>query len=379
MFLGRSHFQLGDYEKAIETFQNFLSRFPDHELADDAMYSIGDSYYNLGEYDKAIRAYEQMLRQFPESPLVADAISGIQWAMVQKGDKKAAARVTELYADYIRKDETAVDLKKRKAELYLSMGESEKAVQIYQEIIREYPRSEEAASAWFWIAQIYLKDNRRELAEGALLHQISSYPKAPATADALNILADWAMEAKDFAAAERYSTRLQKEFPDSDYAPKAAYRIGLIHLQRDLINDAENTFRRMLETPGSPDYADYAKLGLARVALARKSYADALVYVDEVIQNRSDGLAAEAQFLKGEIYFEQEDYRKAGLEYLKLRYLFESYPFWVVRGLYSAGLCYERLNQITDAIKMYRAILQKFPDSEYAALAQEHLDQITGR
>ena len=234
-------------------------------------------------------------------------------------------------------------------------------------------------SAWFWIAEVYRKSNELQKAEGALLRQITEYPDAPVSADALHQLAEAAYENNEFSPCLQYLRQLIDRFPDSDYAPHAQYRIGQTHLQQGRIMDTENHFRELLSRVPAEKYADYAQLGLARVALARKSFVDAEAFLDEVLKNSSNELAAEAQFLKGDLAYDQENYQTAGLNYLKVKYLFGQYPYWVVRGVYGAGLSYEKLEQKTEAIKLYRSILQSFPDTEFARLAREHIDQIAGR
>ena len=90
-------------------------------------------------------------------------------------------------------------------------------------------------------------------------------------------------------------------------------------------------------------------------------------------------MAAEGQFLKGEVLYDQDNYQEAAIQYLRVKYLFGEYPFWVLRSVYSAGLCYEHLDNKVEAIKLFQSIQQSFPDSKFADLAKQHINQITGR
>src|SRR2546421_277637 len=62
----------GGYLLAITGFRDFLRRFPDHKLADNAQYWIGESYLalahsyaNAGQQDdKATQALEEAVREF---------------------------------------------------------------------------------------------------------------------------------------------------------------------------------------------------------------------------------------------------------------------------------------------------------------------------
>jgi tol-pal system protein YbgF len=64
-------FSKGSYALAIAGFREFLRRFPDHELANDAQYWIGEAYFSLargygnaGQGDKATQSLEQAVQEF---------------------------------------------------------------------------------------------------------------------------------------------------------------------------------------------------------------------------------------------------------------------------------------------------------------------------
>jgi tol-pal system protein YbgF len=64
-------FSKGSYTLAIAGFREFLRRFPDHELADDAQYWVGEAYFSLargygnaGQGDKAAQSLEQAVQEF---------------------------------------------------------------------------------------------------------------------------------------------------------------------------------------------------------------------------------------------------------------------------------------------------------------------------
>jgi tol-pal system protein YbgF len=64
-------FSKGSYPLAIAGFREFLRRFPDHDLADDAQYWIGEAYFSLArgygnanQPDKATQSLEQAVQEF---------------------------------------------------------------------------------------------------------------------------------------------------------------------------------------------------------------------------------------------------------------------------------------------------------------------------
>ena len=378
MMIGRSYFQLGDYDRAVLAFRKLSNLYPESEFVDDALYTIGDCYYNAGNYELAIQYYEALLQKHPKSPLLPDAISGIQWSMIQKGDSKEAVKVVDHYMNLLKETGSAPEFLKRKAELFVNLNQFTESIDTYRKIMRDYPDSEQASNSWYWIAEIYRKSSNKQEVEGALLRQVSEYPLSSSSAIALNELAKITFEGQNFRQSINYCNQLLSKFPDSNFAPNADYRIGQNYLNLDQTLQAENHYRSMLSKSPVEQYSDFAKLGLARVAMARNSYIDGITYVDEVLNNRNDELAAEAQFLKGELAYNRENFQEAGLNYLKVKYLFQQYPYWVVQSVYGAGLSYEKANQKTEAIKLFRSLLQNFPDTQFAILARDHIELITG-
>jgi tol-pal system protein YbgF len=63
-----------NYPAAIAGMKDFLARYPDHELADNAQYWLGEAYYVTRDYDNAIGAFETVGRRWPDSPKAADAL-----------------------------------------------------------------------------------------------------------------------------------------------------------------------------------------------------------------------------------------------------------------------------------------------------------------
>ena len=87
-------FSKGSYPLAIAGFREFVRRFPDHELADNAQYWIGEAelglsrgYANQGQADKASEALEHAVQEFRK--VVAN---------YPRGDKTPAALYKEALA-----------------------------------------------------------------------------------------------------------------------------------------------------------------------------------------------------------------------------------------------------------------------------------------
>jgi tol-pal system protein YbgF len=97
----------GNYDLAILGFRQYLESFGSTDLADNASYWIGESYYRQKRFQDAIREFDAVVSQYPNSDKVASALL-------------------------------------RKGYAYLELGEQSKGVVQLQNVIRRYPKSDEA-------------------------------------------------------------------------------------------------------------------------------------------------------------------------------------------------------------------------------------------
>ena len=118
---------------------------------------------------------------------------------------------------------------------------------------------------------------------------------------------------------------------------------------------------------GDPSIAelDYTRgqalLGLGQLDQARAAF-------QAVLDVRKEGeLAAQAQLMRGETYFHQDQFHEALRDFLKVDILHDS-PRWQAAALLEAGKVYERLDQWADAAETYERLLSKFPTEPSAVL-----------
>jgi len=59
--MGKCLFAEKKYKETIQHFSNFLSKYPKHSEVSSALYYLGYSYQQLGEKQKAIDSYKKVL------------------------------------------------------------------------------------------------------------------------------------------------------------------------------------------------------------------------------------------------------------------------------------------------------------------------------
>ena len=82
--------QTGNFQLALQEYQQYLTYFPNTELAASAQYYAGEISYNRADYKAAVQAFDAVLERYPQNPKTRDArlMKGLALA---KGGQRARA------------------------------------------------------------------------------------------------------------------------------------------------------------------------------------------------------------------------------------------------------------------------------------------------
>jgi tol-pal system protein YbgF len=88
----RRDLQTGKSDLALQEFQQYLTYFPNTELAPSAQYYIGEIAYNRGDYNGAVQAFDAVLERYPQNPKTPDAHLMKGMALMKGGQKSRAVQ-----------------------------------------------------------------------------------------------------------------------------------------------------------------------------------------------------------------------------------------------------------------------------------------------
>jgi len=156
MGLAITSVQLGDYETAESLTEQLLTQFANHDQLPEAICLIGGSYRGVSEYDKALNLYQTILEVWPASEQALWTKAGMAGIDIARGDQAAAAKaIDNLIADFndhpvlpqailaIGQEYYAQALRKEKAGLVAeARGCFTKAIAVWERIIAELPPSD---------------------------------------------------------------------------------------------------------------------------------------------------------------------------------------------------------------------------------------------
>jgi tol-pal system protein YbgF len=82
----RSIFLNKDFEQANTKFIQFAKKYPQHDLADNALYWSGECYYAEKNFPKAINTFKAVLKKYPDGSKIPDALLKTGFAYITLKD-----------------------------------------------------------------------------------------------------------------------------------------------------------------------------------------------------------------------------------------------------------------------------------------------------
>ena len=96
----------GNFDLAILGFHQYAEIYRSTELADNATYWIGECYYHQGKFQKAIEAFDEVLTRFERSDRVPSALLKKGYAYFELGQRaQGVVHLQNVIRDYAGTDE----------------------------------------------------------------------------------------------------------------------------------------------------------------------------------------------------------------------------------------------------------------------------------
>jgi tol-pal system protein YbgF len=89
---GLTDYNGGQYDLAIQAFQDYLHYYGQTDRASNAQFYIGDSYYNQKKYNDAVTEFDKCIERYPQGNKAAAAQLKKGFALLELGERSAGAR-----------------------------------------------------------------------------------------------------------------------------------------------------------------------------------------------------------------------------------------------------------------------------------------------
>ncbi len=194
-------YQKGEYSRAAQLFQQFIFRYPTSGLADDAQFYLAESYFRQKDYDQAIIEYRFLIDNFPSMNYVPKAELRIAEAYLRKSpppelDQTDTEQAIRLFRRFLARypDSPLADTarlllaqaKEKLAQKMLIAAVTYRNLKMYDAekfyldlLLREYPESQAAWQAKYYLAEYYLVQNQPDKATPLIYEIIEDSNASP--------------------------------------------------------------------------------------------------------------------------------------------------------------------------------------------------------
>ena len=359
---GYCRFQINDYQEAIKILSQISLK---SRYYPSAQQTIGDCYYNLGEDNQALAVYLRIYSTQDSVAIVSSALDGIGWIYERRG-------VSDHFIEIL---DSLIGVEQRSwliPELRLRIGE--------RLIEKDHLRA-------FSQLNLAIKDATSDSLKGKALllltnglFKIGNVDSAIKMSQVLATVDGYRdqgsrLTVKGFYLKRDYE-KVLRVCQGMEESAERFYYSGLANRNLGRFNLAVQHFEHAIKIGRQGEIVGAAYLELAELKMAQGERDSALRLLRNSITNARDSVAAHAQIMLGEVYYQSGDYKTAIVEYRRLEYLFPTRDDLIGQSLIKIGECYEKLKDLNSARRSYLYLKKKYPNTIWEKKADEQLVRI---
>ena len=401
--LGDAYYHFGQYQQAIEAFNNYLDRDQSAPRR-DALYMLGLSYYQTKVYTKAVETLGKVTTT--NDALTQNANLHMGLAYLQLAEKNKARMAFEQAAA----SDANIQVKELAAYNYAlclhetsfsAFGES---VTAFEKFLNEFPTSPYAEKVSSYLVEVYMTTRSYD----AALKSIDriAHPSAQILEAKQKILFQLGTQAFANANFEQALSYLNQSINLGQYNRQtkadAYYWCGESYYRLNRMTEAARDFNAYLQLTSQPNNEMYAlaNYNLGYIAFHRKDYTQASNYFQKYIQlekGENTTALADAYNRIGDCHLNIRDFEEAKRYYSQaeqmntpsgdysfyqlalvsglqkdysgkitlLNRLIGKYPSspYAVNALYEKGRSYVFMENNAQAITSFKELLNRYPES----------------
>jgi len=357
-------FQKVRYNEAIIAF-NLVPKYPvDAVLIGKAKFWSSDAYYRLKKYPEAIKGYREFINlpALSAPAMKSDAYYNIGYAYYENQDTLLGIEAFRIYTQqlHLPNKKKVADACMRVADGCYSTRQNETAIKFYKEVLTINNGYED--QALFYLAKTYgfIDDINQKIVY--LQQLVNDYQKSKYSLTSIEELATTFKSLEDYPKAEQYYNTIINDYPTSNLVKMARIELADIHFKQKAYAQSELAYLAILSEFGGVDreVCEVAAKGLINIYRAQ-GVPEKAVQVGEKYP-----CAGLTKGQEEEIFFTpaKNAYSDTLKPLAETISLFDKYLDRYPKGVYATEAknykadCLFKMNQIEDAISIYREMLE---------------------
>ncbi len=248
VWLGKTYLMLGENEKALERFSAILASDADDDLKAEAHLYLAHLYFESETYEKAIEHYRQVLDLSDDEVLSTEALFALAEANYLTGDYD---RAIENYEDILKYNipvSKRYDALAKLIDALIEKKDYDSAIALMRNILTDQRYKSYFSLIEVKLANISEFQESKEFARSQYREILKKYPRTEGAALAAFYLGQqFEYDLGQFDSAKTMYDRVRKEFPKAEAVEEAIERGKLLavylKLRNQLNKDYEDLFK----------------------------------------------------------------------------------------------------------------------------------------
>jgi len=374
--LGQLYREDGNVETAIGLLRQAVEISPDRKVRG----YLADLLFDAGEYADANTQFAALAKSATDDErktLESRTIVGlIRLGNLAEAEEKSR-QFSKTYKDV---DELLAEIQIEKGTYYFRKQDYASAQATFEKLVKEYDETKAVPTAQYWIAKIFEVTGQNQKALEKYEEILKNFPRAEILPKVYLALGNINYRTEKFEAAVRY----YKMIVDSGSAAPDVYQSAMNNLIEayktvGLFEGALQLTRTFIEKYPNDESVMDKRIDIG-VLYEKLGYHDqSAMYLQNLLEDADVDLEAEIRYYIGEAYFGKGDYEHAILEFLKVPYLVtrKGRVDWTPNAFYMSAQSYEKMGKYDQALNMYQQIIDRSGiDQTFKTAAQKEIDRV---
>lgn len=367
---------LSDQRSAIIYFDKLVKEKPGSSLAKKALVKMGFVYYNNKQYDRAISTLKEVVNKYPASLEAKEALNALQNVYMDIG------KVDEYFAyakslDFIQVATSEEDsLTFTTGENYYMADDCSNAVNALKNYLVKFPNGGFVLKSYHYLSSCFEKQKMNDQAL-EYYKKIIEFPDNQYTDEALIKAGRIEYDKKnyfdafsDYSKLARITENQGMRVEGNDGAMRSAYMMGKF-------KEASDYAHALLKTEKvSEEQVVFAHYIIAKSALEMHDIATAEQEFGITDQLTSGELGAESKYQLAEIMFQRHDLDKAEDLIYQIPEQYADFDYWIAKGFVLLADIYMERDNAFQAEQTLQSIIDNYPRDDLKNVAREKLETI---
>ncbi|MFA5177457.1 MAG: tetratricopeptide repeat protein, partial [Candidatus Omnitrophota bacterium] len=332
---------------------------------------LGEANYYLDDYSQAIGAYAKALANSPDEKMQALIRLDLAWSYLKlKRYKEAEDIFWSIKQESLEKRSRDI-LALGKAILFMDTNRVNEAKKLYTQLLSE--AGDQLILAQAYIGRADAAYNLADYKEASRAYQealsrVDLKGLSSQIVDKLNYNLSWSLlKQGDAQAAVKEFQKVADTSNDPQLKVSALCQIGDIYRESGDRKKAQNAYQAILNAYPDNAYGDYIRYQLGLLYFEDSNYKEAILILSKFQGDfKGSDLRPKALYLLGSCHYNLGDYTAAGLAFKEVARAPGQDSELIQKAEYGIADCFYQSGDQEEALKKFKALRSKYPDSAIA-------------